>query len=171
MRLFLILASFLLSSLSWAQIGYPIYSKCQITTYSDSYGRGVESVFTGLELRHRYNDETCYQIGREVAEDALANEDQNWCRRDYERAYKEGFKSSPYGAGSRCHILGYVAGHAALGVGAREGDVESVGKRCVDAYQKGRADGKASRVSSPRTTNDPELFCYSLGHFEAPLFN
>lgn len=149
---------------------YPGLGMCSLSTHSDSYGRGLESAFTGEDLRHQYNDEACYQLGFNYAQGVIEEEGRSWCERDFERAYAEGFKSSTLGAGSACYVLGYTAGRAALGVGAREGKVEMVGQRCVSAYKSGVKDGKAGRVSNARTTSQPELFCYQLGHFEFNLF-
>ncbi len=143
---------------------------CSLSTYSDSYGRGVESAFTGEDLRHQYNDENCYQLGFKYAQKIIEEEGRSWCYRDFERAYKEGFSASTRGAGTACYTLGYTAGIAALGVGAREARVDWVGSRCVSAYKRGVQDGKEGKVSNSRTTSQPELFCYQLGHFEFPLF-
>lgn len=149
----------------------PYSSLCQYSYRSDSYGRGIESAFTGQDLRSRYHDEACYQLGFEAANTAIDAEGRFSCKREFDRAYTEGFKNSPYGTGVVCYNLGFSAGSAALGTAAREGNTELAGEDCVKAYQEGRADGKAGRVSNPSTTEGPQMYCYQLGHFEAPLFN
>lgn len=144
---------------------------CSLSTHSDSYGRGIESAFTGEDLRHKFNDETCYRLGFQYAQDAITEFGRNSCEAEFKKAYPLGLESGVWPVGTHCFSLGFIAGRATLGVGAREAQVEVVGLACVDSYQRGVKDGKAGRVSTPGTTRFPESFCYQLGHFEYPLFN
>lgn len=146
-------------------------SLCQYSTHSDSYGRGIESAFTGDDLRNARTDETCYQLGMEAAAGAITEVGRTNCKSDFVDGFREGKRNSPNGAGVICYNLGYSAGRAALGTGAREGDSSLAPVSCIRAYKAGRADGKRGQVASPGTTSEPDAYCYLLGHFEAPLFS
>lgn len=165
------LAVVLISFSVGAQVHPPYSSLCQFSTHSDSYGRGIESAFTGENLRIRYNDENCYQLGFEAAQEAIRIEGRTGCKQDFDLGYPEGFSASANAAGVQCYNLGYSAGRATLDVGARDGDAASVGTKCVSAYKKGRSDGRNNTTSTPDTASQPELSCYELGHFEASIFN
>lgn len=160
----------LLSLTLHAQVETPFLSLCQLSVHADSYGRGIESAFTGEDLRIRYNDESCYQLGFEAAQEAIRVEGRVGCKEDFELGRPEGFAASAMSTGDQCYSLGHMAGKSALGAGAREGKKEVVGAKCVDAYKKGRSDGRSSQAPSSDTTFQPELFCYQLGHFEASMF-
>jgi hypothetical protein len=170
MRALFIFALIILSSHSFAQVRAPYFSKCQFSVYFDSYGRGLEAAITGEDLRHRYNDETCYQMGIKEALNALIGQRTTRCNTDFENGHKEGLSISSNGAGGVCFNLGYTAGKALVGVSAREGNSETVGVDCVEAYQKGRQDGHARRSS--RSSGDSlKAYCYQLGLYEATLLN
>jgi hypothetical protein len=155
---------------SQAQVlGNPYTSACQYSSQSDSFGLGVHSVFTGFTFRPQYNDEHCYQLGRQLALDTLQNENTN-CKAEHAKGLKQGLLASALGSGPHCYNLGYVSGIAILGTGARLGDANWAGANCIASYKHGRRDAQGHRMQNPGTTKQPELYCYQLGHFEAPLF-
>ncbi len=168
MRFLFILTLTFLSVQSFAQVRAPYFSKCQFSIFFDSYGRGLEAAFTGKDLRHYFNDETCYQLGIKEAQNVLATEVRNRCTAEFEIGHQEGLSLSSLEAGSVCFSLGYTAGKALVGVSARESDSETVGAECIVAYQKGRKDGRLTR-SSRFNGNSLKGYCYQLGLYEATL--
>jgi hypothetical protein len=148
----------------------PGLGMCSLSTYSDSYGSGIESAFTGENLRHQFHDETCYQLGFQYAQDAISKDGREWCEKEFKKAYPTGLRAQVQEVGSLCYTLGFSAGRAALGIGAREGKVDRVGAPCVSAYKKGVKDGKEGRISSVSSSKPLEMYCYQLGHYEFQLF-
>ncbi len=149
---------------------YPGEPLCSDGYRADSYGRGIEAGFKGIDnLRPRHSreaNEDCYQRGVRKGV-SLHYETQIFdCEGDFEDGYEEGFKASPLSAGTACYSGGYSAGKAALRVGAREGARELVGDECVDAFQKGYEDSMTGQVATIPLTN-PEATCYRAGYYDA----
>jgi hypothetical protein len=150
-------------------VSNPYTSLCQYSFHSDSYGRGIESAFTEEDLRSAYHDESCYQLGVSAAEEAIRNEGRARCKQRFLEARPEGLKVSGSSDSVVCAKLGYAAGIAALGTGAREARQDIAPVDCIAAYTKGRADGRSGRNQLPSRSR-AEAYCYQLGLFEAPLF-
>jgi hypothetical protein len=146
-------------------------SACQFSYRSDSYGRGLEAGFRGVDLRPDLVDEGCYQLGVERGHELLEGMGTlgiGECRRQFEAGLDHGFSLVFEIARSECYDAGYSAGSAKLRIGARRGDKRTVGAACVDEYQRGRGDSLAGRVEDP--LHDARLsFCYGAGYFDAPM--
>jgi len=149
--------------------GYP----CGRGIRSDSYGRGIEAGFRGQFLLPIEHDMQCYKFGLEKGK-KLDNNDK-FCKNDFEDGYIEGWLSSPDSAGYECYVAAYSAGSSARAVALREnwpyflGLVKLTSKQyedCKEAY----ADGKeAYNKNEPPTTSldNLENSCYMRGYYDA----
>jgi hypothetical protein len=167
----MILSAVVFASFAMAEEALPrpvFYSWCQLGYRFDSYGRGLESAFSGKNLRPRLNDEACFRLGLQKGNElkkAVGVE----CDRDFRDGRRLGFGVDTPSAGTECFNAGYAAGEAALHVGAREADEKAVGAVCVGEYRRGEKDARNLSVAEPGLGRRPAE-CYNTGYFDGQMF-
>lgn len=166
-KTFVLLALSCLSTLAIATP--PDFTGCQFSYQSDSFGLGIKSVFDNSYQSSRYLDPDCYNLGRQAAFKAIDESSFSSCSSEFTGGLPEGMMASPYSAGSACYWLGYKAGVAVLGVGARDGHTSVVGEECVTAYRRGQMESREGRASGPGNVSNKGAYCYQLGAFESHL--
>jgi hypothetical protein len=120
-------------------------------------------------------DEGCFRLGVDRGNDmkkgTVGYSGAQTCQREFQQGQAVGFASdfSRLTAGSECFNAGVSAGLARLTSGARLGDKGTVGVACVEEFNRGVSDGRASRVSQP-LLEPKESTCYEAGYFDGGLF-
>lgn len=136
----------------------------------DSYGRGIEAGFKSIaDMRPNLVDEGCYQLGVRKGVSLHVESQIFDCAGDFQEGYDNGFKVTGSTVGSACHEAGYLAGISTLRVGARERDAYWVGMDCVESYNYGYNDGKASTIKQIEA-REPNDTCYKAGYLDGQMF-
>ena len=149
----------------------PWGSTCGLSVHRDSYGKGVEAGFRGIQIRPRLVDEQCYLLGLQQGRLVASSQEIKFsCTEDFEQGRAQGLAAEiESGSLSDCQNAGFAAGEAALDVGAREGDTALVGTECVEQYQAGSQDAGSSHYAD-RPFDSKLATCYITGFNDATLF-
>jgi len=160
----------LINLIEFPEYGFYGYGWCEVSYRHTSYGRGLQGGFTDRDLRPQLVDEGCYQLGVEEGQSLAARSIESpTCEVDFKQNFNRGLRGEVDYVGNECMSAGYLAGEAALEMGAREALVDVVGERCVDEYARGKTDARAFRMGTPRSSQ-PEMQCYMTGFDDGERF-
>jgi hypothetical protein len=157
---------------------------------ADAYGLGLDAGFnSSLDLRPALNDEGCYRLGVQegrrlgLAAALSASADGkgtvgSHCAEHFARGHDDGFNLVTGNLLDRersaCYYAGYRSGRALMNTGARQLAKGTVGKSCVDFYQRGKGDAKSDNDARLPNRNievhTRDEGCYRTGYVDGRMF-